>query len=371
MLIKRWFIIVGMSVSQLIINTVSRKNIKRFIALIVSCSLLASCETVSFYGQAIAGQLSILHKRTPIKKLLANPLLNEAQAERFALIEDILQFAAQDLHLPVEQTFSSYVDLQRDYVVWNVFAAPAYSVQAHEWCYPIAGCAHYRGYFSEEKAQAYADKLAARGFDTYVAGVKAYSTLGWFNDPILNTFMTYSDARLAGLIFHELAHKVIYIAGDTDFNESFARAVEIEGVRRWLAATGTEHLFAAFQQRQATHELFVSLVQRLRGELQRAYASATNDADKERAKIRLFAAFELEFAALAQQNPAVNRYQFWVAQAANNARLVPINSYNIWVPAFESLLQSDFSAFFEQCRELAERDKAQRDSFLSGRLQEP
>ncbi len=357
-----------MSLSTAIINAVSRKNTKRCTALLFCCCLLAGCETLSFYGQAIAGQLTILTKRTSIKKILANPQFSEAQAQRFVLIQDILQFAAEDLHLPVEKTFSSYVDLQRDYVVWNVFAAPAYSVQPHEWCYPIAGCANYRGYFSKEKAQAYADKLAARGFDTYVAGVKAYSTLGWFNDPILNTFMAYSDARLAGLIFHELAHKVVYIAGDTDFNESFARAVEIEGVKRWLAATGAEHHFAAFLQRQQVREEFVGLVHVLREKLQHAYASATNDADKERDKLRLFAAFELEFADLVQQQPAANRYQWWVAQAANNAKLAPISSYNVWVPAFSALLQSDFAAFFEQCQELAKQTKDKRDSFLSSRL---
>lgn len=336
--------------------------------MLLACCLLVGCESVSFYSQAIAGQLSILTKRTSIKKLLAQGQHSEAEAQRFGLIEDMLQFAAQELQLPVEKTFSTYVDLQRDYVVWNVFAAPTYSVEPYEWCYPIAGCANYRGYFSEHKARAYANKLAARGFDTYVAGVKAYSTLGWFNDPILNTFMSYSDARLAGLIFHELAHKVVYIPGDTDFNESFARTVEIAGVKRWLAARDSEQLFAAFQQRQQVHEQFVGLVKTLRENVQEAYEAAESDADKKNSKTQLFAEFELEFAEFVQQYPAAKRYQFWVAQAANNAKLVPISSYNRWVPAFESLLQRDMTDFFEQCRQLAKQDKEERDSFLIARI---
>ncbi|MGI9286262.1 MAG: aminopeptidase [Pseudomonadales bacterium] len=354
--------------SRLIINTVPPNNINRCFALLLSCCLLAGCESLSFYGQAITGQLSILTKRTPIKKLLAEGQLTEAEAQRFALIEDILRFAAEEMKLPVKKTFSSYVNLQRDYVVWNVFAAPTYSVEPHEWCYPIAGCASYRGYFSEHKARAYASKLAARGFDTYIAGVKAYSTLGWFNDPILNTFMSYSDARLAGLIFHELAHKVVYIPGDTDFNESFARTVEIEGVKRWLEVRDSRQLFAAFQQRQQVHELFVNLVHALREKLQSAYHAAPNDAHRQGAKARLFAEFELEFAAFVQQYPAAKRYRFWVEQTANNAKLVPINSYNRWVPAFDALLQSDLETFFDLCRDLAEQKQEKRDSFLSARI---
>ncbi|MGI9295266.1 MAG: aminopeptidase [Pseudomonadales bacterium] len=323
---------------------------------------------MSFYSQAIAGQLTILTKRTPIKKLLAEGQLSEAETERFALIEDILQFAEEELKLPVEKTFSTFVDLQRDYVVWNVFAAPTYSVEPYEWCYPIAGCANYRGYFSEHKARAYANRLAARGYDTYVAGVKAYSTLGWFNDPILNTFMSYSDARLAGLVFHELAHKVLYVPGDTDFNESFARTVEIVGVKRWLAARNSEQLFAAFQRRQHVREQFVGLVHALREKLQTAYQTALTDAEKQHAKAQLFAEFELEFATFVQQYPTAKRYRFWVKRASNNAKLVPINSYNRWVPAFDTLVQDDLGPFFEQCRELAKQDKEQRDSFLSARI---
>ncbi len=355
--------------NPIIINTVSLNSVSsRFLALLLSCCLLTGCESVTFYSQAIAGQLSILTKRQSIKKLLAQGQLSEAKAQRFALIEDMLHFAEQKLQLPVGKTFSTYVDLQRDYVVWNVFAAPTYSVQPHEWCYPIAGCANYRGYFSEHKARAYADKLAARGFDTYVAGVKAYSTLGWFNDPILNTFLPFSDARLAGLVFHELAHKVVYIPGDTDFNESFARAVEIAGVKRWLAARASDQLFAAFQQRQQVHEQFVSLVETLREKLQIAYQAAESDTGKRNAKTQVFAEFELEFTSFVEQHPAAKRYRFWVKQAANNAKLVPISSYNRWVPAFEALLQSDFEPFYEQCRQLAKQDKEQRDSFLLARM---
>lgn len=353
---------------MIIINTVAASRINRCLALLFGCSLILGCESVGFYGQAVAGQLAMLAKRTPIEKLVTSDRLTAEQLSRFQLIDDILEFAATDLQLPVGKTFSSYVDLQRDYVVWNVFAAPAYSVDPHQWCYPIAGCANYRGYFSETKARSYASKLAARGYDTYIAGVKAYSTLGWFNDPILNTFFSHSDTRLAGLIFHELAHKVVYIAGDTDFNESFARAVEIEGVKRWLRARDAWHLFAAFQQRQQVHEQFVALVQALREKLQRAYREAASEVQKQAAKTRLFADFDAEFAAFALQHPEAQRYQFWVEQAANNAKLIPISSYNIWVPAFEAMLRQGFAGFFEECKALAGQDEERRNAFLRSRM---
>jgi predicted aminopeptidase len=208
----------------------SRRLVKVAALLLVSLLLLA-CETVGYYSQAVRGQLAIVLGRQDIERLLQDETLDPLLAERFHELLSIREFAASELALPVAGNYSSYVDLGREHVVWNVFAAPEFSVDPLNWCYPIAGCVSYRGYFSKQAASRYAGQLADEGYDVYTGGVDAYSTLGWFDDSLLSTVLDRDSYQLAGLIFHELAHQVLYLPGDTTFNESFATAVERAGWR--------------------------------------------------------------------------------------------------------------------------------------------
>ncbi len=205
-----------------------------------SC-LLAGCGEIEFYWQGIAGQTEIIARARPIDEVIAatpDPVLKA----RLARAQAIRAFASRELALPDNRSYTNYADLGRPYAVWNVFAAPELSLSPRQWCFPIAGCVSYRGYFAEGDARAEAARIAAAGDDVHVGGVPAYSTLGYFDDPVLSTFVRYREVELARLIFHELAHQVVYVKDDTSFNESFATAVEEEGIARWLAAevaTGT------------------------------------------------------------------------------------------------------------------------------------
>ncbi len=354
-----------------------KKSTAHLFVLIISLSFCVGCETVSYYSQAVTGQLSLLAARQDIDKLMnseESPAshINDETKQRLRSVLALRHFARESLALPVGNTFSSYVDLHAqsakdNYVVWNVFAAPALSIEAKSWCYPIAGCAEYRGYFSREKAQAYADRLAKEGFDTYVAGVKAYSTLGWFADPVLSSFLSYSDSALAGLIFHELAHKVMYVSGDTEFNESFATVVEREGVRRWVQMRDAPEQLKEFEQRKQLHQEFVALIAALRERLGTLYESDIPDADKLVQKTALFTDMQSKFAAFAAQHDGAKRYQGWLKQLDSNAKLVPINSYNRWVNALTHLFEQsdgDFALFYSRVESLANQTATDREASL-------
>ena len=222
--------------------------------------LLISCETVSYYTQAARGQMAIVFGREDIQRLLESDDLPTDLREKFSAVLDIRDFAAQELLLPVGDNYQTYVDLGREHVVWNVFAAAEFSTEAVNWCYPIAGCVAYRGYFSEAAALKFAAEWERRGFDVYIGGVDAYSTLGWFEDSLLSTVLSRPDYQLAGLIFHELAHQVAYVPGDTTFNESFATAVEREGLRRWLLDSDQAATIATARSSRERQQQFVELV---------------------------------------------------------------------------------------------------------------
>ena len=206
------------------------KSIK-FLGMALACCLSSGCESLRFYQQAAQGQWELLLNSTPTRSVIEDPATSAQLRARLQTIESMLEFAETELHLVVADRYQRYVHLEREYVVWNVFAAPPLSMRSEQWCYPLIGCAPYRGFFAEADARAFAARYKENGFDTYVGGVAAYSTLGWFDDSLLSTVVERSDYQLAGLVFHELAHQVAFAAGDTSFNESFATAVEREGIR--------------------------------------------------------------------------------------------------------------------------------------------
>jgi predicted aminopeptidase len=341
--------------------------------LFVLCTLLlVSCEAARFYSQAVGGQLAIVSKREKIDTLIADPATDPNLKTRLEGIQGIRTFADTSLGLPVEKNFSTYVDLGRPFVVWNVFAAPEFSMTPKNWCYPVAGCVTYRGYFSEDAAREYADNLSAQGLDVYVGGVAAYSTLGWFSDSVLNTVINRDRFRLAALIFHELAHQVVYIPGDTEFNESFATTVEQEGLKRWLAANESAEqatrLVAETNRERDYQQQFVGLVKDYVPRFEALYAKPLATEDMRGEKSQLIDQMRLAYQALKNQWQGYDAYDGWFNTGINNAKLNTVATYYNLVPAFEKLLAEcnyDLPAFYVRIEALSKLSKTQRDKVLS------
>jgi predicted aminopeptidase len=230
----------------------------RIVLICLTAATLPGCG-VLYVAQAARGQWQVMHARQPIDKVIASDRTAPQLRDRLTEVRAARDFASRELALPDNGSYRSYADLERPYVVWNVVAAPEFSVNPRRWCFPIAGCVAYRGYFKEEKARQFADSLAKEGFDTYVGGVAAYSTLGKFKDPVLNTMLGYGDDELAAIIFHELSHQLIYVANDSEFNEAFATAVEQAGLERWLKARGRESDLGRFKARRERQAQIIAL----------------------------------------------------------------------------------------------------------------
>lgn len=334
---------------------------------------LTGCEAIGFYTQAARGQWQLLRAREPIDEVLARASADSPLGQRLQLVEDVRRYAARELALPVDENFSTYADLDRPYVIWNVFAAPELSVQPKTWCYPIAGCVSYRGYFSQQAAEAKAAQLGSEGYEVYVGGVRAYSTLGWFDDSVLSTYVLQSEAVVAGLIFHELAHQVVYVKNDTAFNESFAQSVEQLALQQYFAdrqadAGGNrEHEreyenYRAGQQRQRE---FTQLLLATRNELDTLFASDKTIEAKRAEKQRVMKRLAASFATLKASWNNDARYDVWM-QNVNNARLATIADYHQWTGAFRALhRRSDgWADFYARVRQLAQLQKAAREQAL-------
>src|SRR4029079_15166901 len=236
---------------------------KRLSALLLAL-VLAGCESVSYYAQAVGGHMDLRTRARPVNELLADPQTAVDLRERLAFAQSVREFASRKLGLPDNGSYRSYAQLDRPYAVWNVVVAGEFSLEAIESCFPVAGCVTYRGYYSREDAERDATHARDRGLDAFVYGVPAYSTLGMFDDPLLSTFIRWGDAEVARLVFHELAHHVVYVKGDTAFNESFAVAVERERVRRWLASPGRSSELAKFLQTREREREFARLLEATR-----------------------------------------------------------------------------------------------------------
>ncbi len=337
---------------------ISPSTLKRALAA-SAVLLLGACSMLGYYGQAVSGQLHILTHRQKIDRLLEDPATDPQLKTRLGEIAAIRRFAADELALPLDSQFSTYVDLGRPYVVWNVFAAEEFSVEPRSWCYPVAGCVSYRGYFAETAARDFADELRADGLDVYVGGIAAYSTLGWFSDPVLNTVLGRREHQLAALVFHELAHQVAYAKGDTEFNESFATAVEREGQRRWLQArvdvATRRELETSIANELQRQEQFVTLIQATVADLRILYASGA--ADMRVLKQQRLEQLRADYALLkTAQWQDYSGYDTWFATELNNAKLATVTTYNNLVPAFTALLarqDGDLPAFYARVAELA------------------
>ncbi len=328
---------------------------------------LTGCINLPYYAQAVNGHVDVLRRSQPISTIITAPDVDQKLKHTLSRVVLLREFASRELKLPDNKSYTSYADLQRPYVVWNVFASPELSLELKQWCFIKAGCVNYRGFFSKTKAERYAQTLKNKGYDVFVGGIRAYSTLGWFNDPVLNTFLGYSEIELAGLIFHELAHQVVYVPGDSVFNESFATVVEHEGIRRWIASNGSTADQAAFNARQERRSVFTALVLKHRKRLQKLFAADISDAEKRIVKAQIFDDLRAEFAQLKATNAEFSSYDQWFAQVLNNARLATISIYTQLLPAFQSLLTQhnrDMNPFFEMVKEISKLPKEDRTFVL-------
>ncbi len=353
---------------------ISATLIKRLLlagAIVLAIAVVAGCSTLGYYAQSIDGHFAMMRAARPIPEIVADPGTAEPLKQRLQRAQQIRAFASQQLGLPENGSYRSYADLQRPFVVWNVFAAPELSLDLKQWCYPVVGCAGYRGYFYRDSAERAAAELRGEGYEVNVSGVPAYSTLGWFSDPLLNTFIGGTEGQLAGLIFHELAHQVLFVSGDTTFNESFATAVEREGVRRWLGSNGNDASRAAYRDFAQRRGEFVNLLLQYRGLLVQNYQSSQPDDSKRSRKAQLFAALQDDYARLKTGWSGFAGYDRFFAQQLTNAHLGSIGAYNDLVPAFDALLAQaggDFPRFYEEVRRLAAMPKDLRDEALRGML---
>jgi predicted aminopeptidase len=349
-------------------NLLRSNSVKAALLVLLSIALV-SCETVGYYSQAARGQLTIVFGREDIQQLLkAQQDLPDELVEKFAKVMAIREFAEIELGLPVGGNYSSYVDIEREHVVWNVFAAPEFSVDPVNWCHPIAGCVAYRGYFSEQSALSYAAKLEEDGFDVYTGGVDAYSTLGWFEDSLLSTVLNRADYQLAGLIFHELAHQLVYLPSNTTFNESFATAVEREGVRRWLTKSNEVSNIDAAVLGYDRQQQFVDLVADYRDRFESLYKQETNEPSMRSQKLELQQALREEYAALKLQWQGYEGYDGWFSESLNNAQLSTVASYNDLLPFFAAVFEKsnqDFSAFYAEVSRLADLPEQERDELVA------
>jgi predicted aminopeptidase len=330
---------------------------------LASCALGAvtlsfGCSSLAYYTQAAFGGARILLERRSIERMLAKGDLDPRLRSRLELVLDIRNFAVTELELPDNGSYRSYVDVGRPAPAWNVVAAPRLSVEPRRWCFPIAGCVTYRGYFSRGKAERFSARLEGQGWETTVGPVSSFSTLGWFADPVFDSVLNYPDWQLAGLLFHELAHQRVYLPGDTTFSESFASFVEEVGTRRWLAHQGREPE-AAEGVRAALREeaRFNALMIRYRRCLAEAYRAPQADDWKLERKVWLFERLEREYQELRDRGELGARFDGWFLQPLNNATLALIGDYASLVPAFDRLyleVEDDLQAFFATVEAIAE-----------------
>ena len=338
------------------------------VAVLGGAITLAACatfDTMDYYWQGAAGQLELLANSQPIPDVIGRS--DAALAARLKRIREIREFASRELGLPNNGSYTRYTDLGRPYVTWNVFATPELSLKPRQWCFPIAGCVNYRGYFKEAQADGESKRLKAAGDDVYVGGVPAYSTLGWFDDPVLSSFVSWPETEVARLIFHELAHQLIYVKGDSAFNESYATTVEEEGLARWLAMRHDSKLTQLAARADHMRAIFRDLIRTTRAKLAEAYASDASDDDKRRAKHEILAAMKDAYEAAKHGDPGLSGYDRWFAQQPNNAAIAAIGLYTDHVQAFRELLhesKDDLPTFYQRVRELGALPKPARDAAL-------
>jgi predicted aminopeptidase len=366
-------------------DIVERHCVKRYllgVGLLLVVAAVSGCHTLGFYGQALKGQYQIVAHQKAIEKLESDPQTPEALRQRFRLLAELRKFAHDQLKLPLDGHYRKYVDVHRPYVVWNVEASPEFSMQPKTWWYPLVGSLEYRGYFSKNGATNYAAYLRSKGYDVSVGGVEAYSTLGWFKDPVLNTFIFEPDADLAEIIFHELGHQRVFARGDTDFNEAFATTVGQEGARRWLKAKGDQNGLGEYLAHLHRNEKFVHLVMDARAHLEILYGDERSSDGKisptdknlkvpaeelRKQKQEILGNLKHDYELVKLQWGEDPEYDGWFSHQLNNAHLNSVAAYYDFVPGFAQLLAAnggDLEKFYDEVERLARKPREQRHAIL-------
>src|SRR5579859_7700467 len=341
--------------------------LQRLLLVMTLVMALPGCGTL-YVMQAAGGELQVMRARKPIDKVLADPKTPQSVRDTLTEVQAAREFASKELDLPDNRSYRTYADLHRTYVVWNVVAAPEFSLRPKQWCFPIAGCVAYRGYFKEKRARAFAADLARKGFDVTLDGVPAYSTLGKFADPVLSTMIVYGPDELAAIIFHELAHQLLYVKNDTQFNEAFATTVENAGLQRWLTLNGHADRIQRFHKDSTQERAYIELFAHTRAQLVKLYASGAPPEGMREQKAQAFDTLANEIRSLEKrQGLKSSGYDQWIKEGLNNARLASEANYFDCVPGFERLLaeqDNDLPRFYAAARELSRRPLAERHAKL-------
>jgi hypothetical protein len=344
---------------------------RRWLVRLFTISLVLTstgCAQLSYYAQATQGQLGLVASAKPIDQWLADPNVSDQLKQRLTRTQQIRKFAVQELELPDNGSYTKYADLNRPYVVWNVIATPELSMKPVQWCFPIAGCVDYRGYYRKEDAQRFANDLRSQGYEVRVSGVPAYSTLGWFDDPVLSTFIAYPEAEVARMLFHELAHQVAYAPGDTPFNESFATTVESIGVEQWLDKHGnpdSRERYREFRQRKRD---FIDLLTQHRLRLEEVFASDITEDEKRDQKALVITSLKQAYHQIRDEKwGGYSGYDQWFNEPITNAHFVLVATYEELVPAFQALhaKSGSMKKFYANVQAMAKQDKARRRERLA------
>ncbi|MDT8404176.1 aminopeptidase [Sulfuriflexus sp.] len=337
------------------------------IILVAATLVVSGCAELAYYGHAAAGQLEVMNNRRPIPEVIADPQTPAVLREHLQYIEKAHAFAIHELHLPDTASYRSYSDVGRPYVLWNVFATPEFSLRQKQWCYPFVGCHGSRPFFNEQCAHELADDLRAQGWDVHVAPSPAYSTRGWFADPVYNSVLRYPALDSAAILFHELAHEKVYLENDSQANESFAMTVQLEGVQRWLAHQQQGGDFADYALNRQRDEVFIGLLLEYRSRLLELYASQKPPRYMRAAKRRILNRLRRAYRALKEGWHGYAGYDHWFKKGLNNAVLAPVGTYHQDVPAFQALLaqqQGNLPAFYRVVAKLADMEAGQRRRLL-------
>jgi len=331
-------------------------------------ALLMSCSNLGYYWQSAGGHLKIMSQREDIEDILSKADTDDNLKQKLELVKKIRVFASQKLYLPENDSYSQFVDLHRKFVVWNVFAAPEFSTTLKQWCFLFVGCVGYRGYYNEQDALDFADQIKSEEkLDVHVGGTIAYSTLGWFDDPVLSTFIGYSEPNLAGLIFHELTHQFLYIKNDAAFNEGLANTVEMEGVKRWMQQHQDSVELARYEKLKNMRQVFVSLLTQTNQKLRELYLTPEDSERMRDAKTKIIDDLRSQFDEKKRVLPELKIYDAWFRQPINNATLGSVAIYEDYVPGFQQLLldsNNDLAEFFQRVKTLSESPRDARDAAL-------
>jgi len=339
-------------------------RIKHFAALLFIVLFATGCSTIGYYSQAVGGHLKLMQARQSIDKILADESADPELRQKLQTLVDARQYAVDRLSLPENDSYDTYVETGRRYVTWNVVAAEEFSLSAKTWCFPVAGCVNYKGYFAEEDARAYAKQLSDQNLDVNVGGALAYSTLGYFDDPVLDTMLNGGDIRYVGTLFHELAHQLLYVKDDSNFNEAFASFVEQEGLRIWLTDRDEVDRIELFDNFLARGDDFSDLLKTTREGLLAAYNADVSDEIKRERKKSVLEDMLANYEKLKEERwGGYTGYDGWFSREVNNARLVSVATYQKLIPAFEVIYRdagSDLPAFYQKAKEIAALPRKQR-----------